>query len=143
MTDTLMDAGPLVAVLNRGDAFHAPCAELLRAHGGPFYTTLPVITESMYLCERFLGWPAQRGLCQMLLRGDLLLEYPSPQELLRMSVLMEKYRDHPMDFADASLVALAERLSLSRIFTLDVNDFSTYRMSDNRMFTLLTPRVIR
>jgi predicted nucleic acid-binding protein len=137
--DTLMDTGPLVAILNRGDAFHAGCVEILRAHGGPFYTTLPVMTEAMYLCARFLGWPARQALWRMLLRGELLLEHPSPQELLRMAQLMERYRDHPMDFADASLVALAERLSLQRIFTLDHNDFSTYRMRHNRAFILLTP----
>ena len=139
MIDTLMDTGPLVAVINRGDPHHTACAEILRAHGEPFYTTLQVMTEAMYLCERYLGWLAQKALWQMLLRGDLLLEHPSPQELLRMAELMEKYRDHPMDFADASLVALAERLSLTRIFTLEYKDFSTYRMKTNRAFTLLGP----
>jgi uncharacterized protein len=138
--DTLMDAGPLIAIVNRGDPHHTACVGILRAHGGPFYTTLPVMTEAMYLCERRLGWLAQQALWQMMLRGDLLLEHPSPQELLRMAELMEKYRDHPMDFADASLVALAERLALNRIFTLDYNDFSTYRMHKSRAFTLLGPR---
>lgn len=140
MIDTLMDAGPLVAIVNRGDTYHTACVGILRAHGGPFYTTLPVMTEAMYLCARYLGWTAQQALWQMLLRGDLVLEHPSPQELLRMAELMEKYRDHPMDFADASLVALAERLALTRIFTLDYNDFSTYRMHKSRAFTLLGPR---
>ena len=140
MIDTVMDAGPLIAIVNRGDPHHSACVEILRAHGGPFYTTLPVMTEAMYLCERHLGWLAQQALWQMLLRGDLLLEHPSPQELLRMAELMEKYRDHPMDFADASLVALAERLAQNRIFILDYDDFSTYRMQKSRTFTLLGPR---
>jgi uncharacterized protein len=139
MTDILMDTGPLVAILNRGDAHHQACVETLRALDCPFYTTLPVLTEAMYLCERRLGWPAQEALWKMVLRGDLLLEPTSPQELARMAELMEKYRDHPMDFAGASLVALAERLSLTRIFTLDYNDFSPYRMSGNRAFTLFGP----
>jgi len=91
----------------------------------------------MYLCERRLGWKAQEALWKMLLRGDLLLHHPSPQELLRMAELMEKYSDHPMDFADASLVALAETLSLKRIFTLDYNDFSAYHMRGNHAFTLI------
>jgi hypothetical protein len=94
----------------------------------------------MYLCEKRLGWPAQQALWRMLLRGDLLLEHPSPQELIRMEELMDQYRDHPMDFADASLVALAERLSLNRIFTLDFNDFSTYRIKGSRAFTILGSR---
>ena len=84
-----MDAGPLVAIINRGDPHHTVCVEVLRSHGGPFYTTLPVITEAMYLCERYLGWPAQEALWKMLLRGDLLLEHPAPSEVSRMANLME------------------------------------------------------
>jgi predicted nucleic acid-binding protein len=135
-----MDTGPLVAVLNRGDRYHSDCATMLRSHGGPFYTTLPVLTEAMYLCEQRLGWPAQDALWKMTLRGDLLLEHPSPLDLVRMADLMKRYRDRPMDFADASLVALAERLALSRIFTLDRDDFSTYRLKGDRAFILLCPR---
>ncbi|MCX6378215.1 MAG: PIN domain-containing protein [Armatimonadetes bacterium] len=137
MIDTLIDTGPLVAIFNRSDSHHLECASLLRSLQAPFHTTLPVVTEAMYLCERRLGWKAQEALWKMLLRGDLLLHHPSPQELLRMAELMEKYSDHPMDFADASLVALAETLSLKRIFTLDYNDFSAYRMRGNRAFTLI------
>ncbi len=142
VVDTIIDTGPLVAVLNRGDSYHAACVAYLRSHGGPFYTTLPVMTEAMYLCEKHFGWPAQEALWKMTLRGDLLLEHPSPQELVRMADLMAKYRDHPMDFADASLVALAERLAIDRIFTLDYNDFSSYRMKGNQPFVLLGPRAL-
>jgi predicted nucleic acid-binding protein len=140
MTDILMDTGPLVAIVNRGDTHHQQCAELLRSLSVPFYTTLQVLTETLYLAGSRLGWPAQQAVWKMVLRGDLLLEPTSPQELVRMAELMEKYRDHPMDSADASLVALAERLSVTRIFTLDVNDFSTYRMNDNRSFIILGPK---
>jgi len=135
-----MDTGPMVAIVNRGDSYHRECVELLRSLYGPLYTTIQVLTEAMYLAGARLGWPAQAALWKMILRSDLLLESASPQELNRMAELMEKYRDHPMDFADASLVALAERLSLNRIFTLDVNDFSSYRMRGNRPFMLLGPR---
>ena len=137
MIDTLVDAGPLIALFNHRDEAHSRCAELLRSLNCAFYTTLPVLTEAMYFLGRFGGHQAQKMLWVLVHRGDLLLEHHSPQELLRMTELMEKYRDHPMDFADASLVALAERLSLRRIFTLDYNDFSKYRLQNNRAFTLL------
>ncbi|BDI34196.1 hypothetical protein CCAX7_62470 [Capsulimonas corticalis] len=52
---------------------------------------------------------------------------------------MSKYNDRPMDFADASLVALAERLSLTKIFTVDRNDFSTYRIGRKTPFTIIGP----
>lgn len=140
MIDTLIDTSPLVSILNRGDSRHSECVSLLRSLRTPFHSTLPVMTEAMYLCERHLGWKAQEALWKMLLRGDLLLHHPSSQELERMAELMEKYKDRPMDFADASLVALAETLSLNRIFTLDYNDFSTYRMKGNRPFTIVGAR---
>lgn len=137
--ETLIDAGPLIAVINRNDNHHVECARLLRALDTPFYTTLAVLTEAMYILWTRVGWAGQEGLWRMVLRGDLLLEHPSPAELVRMSELMSKYSDRPMDFADASLVALAERLSLDRIFTVDRRDFSVYRLHGKKPFTIIGP----
>lgn len=139
LPDTLIDAGPLVAVLNRNDDYYAECVRLFRALSRPFYTTLPVLGEAMYLLGKRVGWSAQEGLWKLVLHGDLLLEHPSPSELVHMSELMSKYSDRPMDFADASLVALAERLSLTRIFTVDRSDFSTYRLRGKKAFTVIGP----
>ncbi|HZT41741.1 MAG TPA: hypothetical protein VFA07_06110 [Chthonomonadaceae bacterium] len=139
MTDTLIDAGPLVAVINRSDTNHRACAALLRELNCPFYTTLPAITEAMYLAHARLGLRAQQALWKLLLRGDLILEHPTDEDLQRMEELMLKYADLPMDFADASLVAIAERLSLSRIFTLDRADFSVYRLHNRTPFSILSP----
>jgi predicted nucleic acid-binding protein len=140
MADTLVDAGPLIALFTREDQFHTECVKLFQALNCEFYTTLAVLTESMYFLGRYGGHPAQHALWKLVHRGDLLLEHPSPQELLRMCELMDRYRDFPMDFADASLVALAERLGLTRIFTVDYNDFSTYRLNGNHRFTVIGPR---
>lgn len=137
--DTLIDTGPLVAVLNRNDDYHAECARLIQSLDCRFYTTLAVLTETMYLLGRRVGWAAQEALWTIILRGDLLIEHPSPSELVRMSELMSKYNDRPMDFADASLVALAERLSLDRIFTVDRKDFATYRLHGKKAFNVLGP----
>ncbi len=139
IVDKLIDTGPLVAVLNRNDNYHAECSRMIRAFDCPFYTTLAVVTEVMYLLGTRVGWVAQEGLWRMILRGDLLLEHPSPSELARMSELMSKYNDQPMDFADASLVALAERLSIDRIFTVDRRDFSVYRLHGKKPFTVIGP----
>jgi uncharacterized protein len=51
---------------------------------------------------------------------------------------MQKYRDLPMDFADATLVALAERIGSKRIFTID-SDFLLYRWQDKHAFELICP----
>ncbi len=137
--NTIIDTGPLVAVLNRNDDYHAECSRLIRALDSPFYTTMAVLTEVMYLLWTRVGWVAQEAAWRMVLRGDLLVEHPSPAELVRMSELMSKYNDRPMDFADASLVALAERLTLDRIFTVDRRDFSVYRLHGKKPFTIIGP----
>lgn len=59
------------------------------------------------------------------------------QELSRMNSLMTRYRDRPMDFADATLVHLAERESIQVIFTVDQNDFATYRIAGRRRFQII------
>jgi predicted nucleic acid-binding protein len=137
--DTLIDAGPLIAVLNRNDDYYADCLRLYRALDGPFYTTLPVLAEAMYTLGARAGWFGQELLWKMILHGDLLLEHPSPADLVRMSALMSKYHDRPMDFADASLVALAERRSMDRIFTVDRRDFTVYRLHGKKPFTIIGP----
>lgn len=135
MTDILIDAGPLIAVLNRNDQHHARCTEIITSLDCPFYTTWPVLTEAMHVAGAHLGWVAQEALWKLVLRGDLLLEHPEPR---RMRDLMHQYRDRPMDLADASLVALAERLSLTKIFTVD-KDFAVYRLFGKRPFTVVSP----
>ena len=140
LPDTLVDTGPLVAVMNRNDDYYADCVRLFRGLNTPLHTTLPVLGEAMYLLGKRVGWVAQEGLWKLVLHGDLILEHPSPSELVRMSELMSKYNDQPMDFADASLVALAERLSIDRVFTVDRRDFSVYRLHGKKPFTVIGPQ---
>ncbi len=135
----LIDAGPLIAVFNRNDDYHRECLRLYQEINPPFYTTLAVLAEAMYTLGARSGWYGQELLWRIILHGDLIIEHPSPAEFVRMSELMSKYSDRPMDFADASLVALAERLSLDRIFTVDRRDFSTYRLNGKKAFTVIGP----
>lgn len=139
MADILVDAGPLIALLSRTDKHHAACVGIFRELDCPFLTTLPVFTEAMYFLQVYGGWSGQGALWKLLLRGDLVFEHPTATDLARMDLLMRKYADLPMDFADSSLVAIAERLSLTRIFTLDRADFSTYRLLGRKPFTLIEP----
>jgi uncharacterized protein len=139
MADILVDAGPLIALLSRTDSYHAACVPIFRELNCVFLTTLPVITEAMYFLQAYGGPAGRDGLWKMILRQDLLLEHPTLTDLTRMDELMRKYADLPMDFADASLVAVAERLSLSRVFTLDRSDFSVYRIYGTRAFSIVGP----
>ena len=87
----------------------------------------------MYLLHRAGGHRAQAALWELLRTGLLILHEISPEEREQMSHFMEKYRDQPMDLADASIVAAAERLGTRRLFTLD-SDFHVYRLADGSGF---------
>jgi predicted nucleic acid-binding protein len=87
----------------------------------------------MYLAHRAGGWPMQRLLWQAIREDQLLVHRPGDPEAERMADLMEQYRDTPMDLADASIVAAAEALGLSRVFTLD-RHFHAYRIGGTRAF---------
>lgn len=121
----LTDAGPLVALLHAGDRNHERCAAATKSLQGPMVTVWPAFTEAMYLLR--FSWPAQRALWSMLGEGPLRLLPLDEADAPRMVELMRKYRDLPMDLADAALVRVAEREKLRRVFTLDRRDFSLYR----------------
>lgn len=133
---TLTDAGPLVALVDRKQKRHESCFATLPTLSAPMVAPWPCFTEAMYLLHTIGGWPMQRLLWRYVSSGRLTLYAPSALEIIRAEVLMEKYRDTPMDLADAVLVAAAETLSLTRIFTLD-SHFYAYRTADGRAFEVV------
>lgn len=135
----LIDAGPLIACVNRGDRQHLWSADTVRAEPGPPLTTEAVLTEAMYVAGARLGRLAQEALWKVVKRGDLAVWRPELSDLQRMAQLMERYRNRPMDFAGASLVACAERVRVRRIIMLDRADFSVYRLSGDRTFDVVAP----
>jgi predicted nucleic acid-binding protein len=134
---THTDTGPLVALINRNDPNHVLCTTTAKQLPAcPLVTTWPCFTEAMYLVFRAGGFPAQAALWRLRTTGRLLLHDLSVAEVDRMVELMEKYRDRPMDLADASLVVVAEHLRIRRLFTLD-NDFHIYRLADGSALDLV------
>ncbi len=132
----LIDAGPLIAIVDRDDRDHDRCVSVLRRLAVPLVTTWPALTEAMYLLGDRAGWAAQERLWRMLLRRDLIARVTDQPTLARAFDLMRTYRNVPMDFADATLVALAESLDDRRVFTLD-RDFTIYRLHGRTRFELL------
>jgi len=133
---TLIDAGPLIALLDQGDADHNACAEVVLDLRAPLVTTWPVFTEAQHLIAAKLGWLAQERLWHQVLRDELRLITLERESLQRSYELMKKYRDVPMDLADATLVAAAESLGVSRIFSLD-SDFRVYRLHGRKAFDIV------
>lgn len=127
---TLIDAGPLIALINRNDPHHVSCvAALNRLPSAPLVTTWPCFTEAMYLLFRAGGQAAQQELWRWTFDSRLVIRDLSPREARRSAELMEKYQDLPMDLADATLVVIAESMESRIVFTLD-RDFQIYRLAN-------------
>ncbi len=90
----------------------------------------------MDLAHRSGGWPLQNLLWRFVSEKALNLYDLGPVEIERMRVLMQQYRDTPMDLADASLVAVAEQLDQTRVFTLDQH-FRVYRLKGTKSFDII------
>lgn len=128
---TLTDAGPLIALIDSGEPDHDRCRRALEQLELPLLTTWPAFIEAIYLLGQAAGWPGQEALWKMMKRDALTLAELDSTLSLRCAELMERYRDHPMDLADASLVAVAEARDLRTVFTLDEH-FRSYRLSNRR-----------
>ena len=130
MPSIVVDAGPLIALFDRDDRYHRRAVEFLRMQRDRLITNLPVLTEAIFVLRFSLD--AQHDLLWWAHRS-LDIDQATSADLPRIIALFEKYRDMPADFADVSLVALAERLNLSRIASVD-RDFAIYRMAGKRSF---------
>jgi uncharacterized protein len=123
-----VDAGPLIALFDRDDRYHRRAIEFVRNKRLRLVTNLPVLTEAVFLlrfsieAQRDLLWWANRS---------VEIDQNTASDFPRIIALLEKYSDMPADFADASLIALAERLELSRVASVD-RDFAIYRLSNKR-----------
>lgn len=132
----LVDAGPLVAIIDRADPEHEASVAALKTLRDSLITVWPAFTEAMYLLGR--SWQGQKALWSRLETGALTLAPIAEADAPSMRELMEKYRDLPMDLADAALVRVAEREALTRIFTLDRKHFSIYRPGRGRRFSIVS-----
>jgi predicted nucleic acid-binding protein len=135
----LIDAGPLVALNDQGDPFHHRCVAAVAANQpAHFATTWPCLAEAMHILGRTGGFPLQSALWRMLKIGLIEMIDLSSEEIALAEELMGKYQDHPMDLADATLVAVADLRGYRKIFTLD-SHFFAFRLRDGGVLDLIIP----
>lgn len=134
----LADTGGLLALLNPRDRWHRRCVEAFATLRLPLATTAAVLAELFHLMG---DRPDDLRAAWRLLRSGALTVLPiTDADLPALQELTERYADRPMDFADATLVHLAARESLTTIFTVDHADFETYRIPGGRTFRVVPGR---
>lgn len=128
----------MLALLDRDDRWHARCADAFAALRLPLATSAAVLAELFHL----LGDDRRQiAAAWVLLRSGAVTVLPiADSDLPELEVLMKRYADRPMDFADATLVHLARRERLNIVFTVDHDDFETYRIDGRRRFRIVPER---
>jgi predicted nucleic acid-binding protein len=134
----LADSGFWIALGNRRDRHHAAArSALARWEKEGLASTLPVLTEVTHLLTARIGIQQALDFMDAIAQGACEIP-PLPEgALVQAAALMRRYRDLPMDLADASLVILAEQLDEGRILSTDLRDFGGYRWKNTRPFTNL------
>jgi len=123
----IWDTGPLVAMANRQDRHHARCMALFDDAPGPLLVPAPILTEVCYLLERERGAQAEAGFLRSVRDDVFTLVALTAADLDRMADLVETYADLPLGAADASVIAVAERLGVHQVATLDHRHFTVVR----------------
>ncbi|MCU0388977.1 MAG: PIN domain-containing protein [Chitinophagaceae bacterium] len=129
MQKILIDAGPIIALFNKRDAYHSRAVNFIKIHSYQYYTTWPVITEASHMLDFSVN--AQINLLKWIERGGIHLVTLDQNLLGRIIQLSEKFRDVPMDLADASIIVASEKLNTLKILSID-GDFYIYRNIRNQ-----------
>lgn len=133
-SELLLDTGALVSLLDRSQRRHAEFVAFFDSWTGQVVTTEAVLTESTHLLGRIVGGAI--ACLDFVLSGGALLVPATANSIRRARELMNRYADCPMDFADATLVVLAEDLGTNLVMTTDQRDFSIYRIAGRKRFNI-------
>ncbi len=131
----IMDTGPWVALIDRSEGKHNQSVEWFRQFEGDILSSEAVLTEVLYLLNS--SSKAQLAAFDFVLNGAITIVASDLESLRKAKKLMAKYTDVPMDYADATLVCLADDLSIPHVVTFDVRGFGIYRLSLRRPFIIL------
>lgn len=132
----ILDAGPIVALLNKNDQFHAWAHAQFGRFVPPALTCEAVITEAWHVLRHYpMG---QRSILKLLGQGSIEIRFTLMAEIAAIIKLTARYANVPMSVADACLVRMAEIYSGSAVATLD-SDFAIYRKQGRQVIPLITP----
>lgn len=133
MQSIVVDAGPLIALFRKRDRYHARVKAAISTSKAKLVSTLPVITEACH----FLNASGKLALLTWVRRGALTIYPVTSENLADIEVVIKRYADRDIDFADATLIWLASLINTTEIMTIDRGDFEVYRLANGQPFTLL------
>lgn len=134
---TLVDTGPLFALANETDHYHQPVKKYLTAHPDTWIVPAPVVTETCIGILDRLGADAELAFLRSLAAKEMLIEQVADADLTRAIEILEQYRDAEFGMVDAATMAIAERLKIEVVLTLDRRDFGIYRPRHCAAFRLV------
>jgi predicted nucleic acid-binding protein len=137
MPPILVDTGPLYAMADRDDDWHSRVVRFLGRSRDELIVPVAVLPEAAYLLAAHLGADAERKLVRSVIKGEMGLAELTTPDLRRTLELLDRYAAARIGFVDATVVATAERLRISRILTTDRRDFSLIRPRHCKAFELL------
>ena len=136
----ILDTGVILAAADRADPWHDSCVKAIESEPGRLLTTPLVIAEACYLIERQLGPTAESQFLGSVADGDIEVADLQTSDWLRMEALVHTYSSLPLGGTDASVVALAERIRVNRIATLDHRLFHVVKPALAGPFEILPHR---
>lgn len=133
MARLIVDTGFLVALYIRGDSLHQAAVEFLQQQSAALITVPAVVVETCF----FLDAPGKCELLNWIGRGGVAIHDVPVSDYPEIARYIDKYADQDIDFADAVLVWLANRLGEQSILTVDTTDFAIYRLKGNKRFEMI------
>jgi uncharacterized protein len=133
----ILDTGPLYAAADTSDAHHPACSTFFTSNTEQLVVPVSVVVETSFLIERHLGPNAEAAFLGSLIPAGIIVEQIGPGDLARTAELVTTYADMPLGAVDASVVAIAERLAVTTVITIDRRHFSVVRPRHTTAFTLL------
>ncbi len=133
----IVDTGPLYALADADDQYHSAVKRYIAKVKEPLIVPVPVVPEVCYLLRERLSAEAELGFLRSLARQELLLEDLTLKDLDRVLQILEQYQDARFGLVDAAVMAIAERLHIRVVLTLDRRDFGAYRPRHCAAFDLV------
>lgn len=137
MNPVLLDTGALYALADEDDAWHDRVKAYVDRHPGPLLVPITVLPEACYLVNSHLGQEAERALLAACVSGKFSVASVTADDIIRSIELLDPYADANIGFVDASVIAMAERLAIRQVVTVDRRDFALVRPRHCSVFDLL------